>query len=79
MLIRANPHKILLANTLPIFAEDIHQLIVRIIEEEKAREEELDMLDAFHLYKQLSAVRQNFANSLPEYVAYKNQDVFLTD
>ncbi|KAL5339279.1 hypothetical protein BJX70DRAFT_397892 [Aspergillus crustosus] len=61
-----NPHKILLANTLPIFAEDIHQLIVRIIEEEKTREEELDMLDAFHLYKQLSAVRQNFADSLPD-------------
>ncbi|KAL4869652.1 hypothetical protein BDV12DRAFT_73959 [Aspergillus spectabilis] len=62
----ANPHKILLANTLPIFAEDIHQLIVRIIEEEKAREEELDMLDAFHLYKQLSSVRQIFADSLPD-------------
>ncbi|KAL4875509.1 hypothetical protein BJY04DRAFT_232594 [Aspergillus karnatakaensis] len=61
-----NPHKILLANTLPIFAEDIHQLIVRIIEEEKLREEELDMLDAFHLYKQLSGVRQNFAQSLPD-------------
>lgn len=50
-----------------IFAEDIHQLMVRIIELEKTREEELDMNDAFDLYKQLSAVRELFANALPEY------------
>lgn len=49
-----------------IFAEDIHQLMVRIIELEKTREEELDMNDAFDLYKQLSAVRELFANALPE-------------
>ncbi|KAL4784498.1 hypothetical protein BJX76DRAFT_356977 [Aspergillus varians] len=61
-----NPHEILLANTLVIFAEDIHQLMVRIIELEKTREEELDMHDAFHLYKQLSTVRELFANALPD-------------
>ncbi|KAL4801902.1 hypothetical protein BDV18DRAFT_154553 [Aspergillus unguis] len=61
-----NPHEILLANTLVIFAEDIHQLMVRIIELEKTREEELDMNDAFHLYKQLSSVRELFAKALPD-------------
>lgn len=68
ILIRVNPYEILLANTLVIFAEDIHQLLVRIIESEKTRQEELDMNDAFHLYKQLCAVRQLFMNALPEYV-----------
>ncbi|KAL3472428.1 hypothetical protein BJX99DRAFT_215777 [Aspergillus californicus] len=61
-----NPYEILLANTLQIFAEDIHQLLVRIIEQEKMRGEEIDMLDAFHLYKQLSAVRELFADSFPD-------------
>ncbi|KAL4917072.1 hypothetical protein BDW62DRAFT_184510 [Aspergillus aurantiobrunneus] len=61
-----NPYEILLANTLVIFAEDIHQLMVRIIELEKTREEELDINDAFHLYKQLSAVRELFTNALPD-------------
>ncbi|KAL4945967.1 hypothetical protein BDV06DRAFT_183752 [Aspergillus oleicola] len=61
-----NPHEILLANTMVIFAEDIHQLMVRILELEKAREEELDMEDAFHLYKQLCSVRELFARQLPD-------------
>ncbi|KAL4901817.1 hypothetical protein BDW74DRAFT_159633 [Aspergillus multicolor] len=61
-----NPYEILLANTLVIFSEDIHQLMVRIIEMEKTREEELDMNDAFHLYMQLCGVRELFANSLPD-------------
>ncbi|KAL4753372.1 hypothetical protein BDW72DRAFT_31730 [Aspergillus terricola var. indicus] len=61
-----NPYEILLANTLVIFAEDIHQLLVRIIESEKTRQEELDMNDAFLLYKQLCAVRQLFMNALPD-------------
>ncbi|KAI9372018.1 hypothetical protein BJX61DRAFT_553262 [Aspergillus egyptiacus] len=61
-----NPYEILLANTLQIFAEDIHQLLVRIIEQEKQTGEEIDMLDAFHLYKQLCAVRELFADSFPD-------------
>ncbi|KKK12753.1 hypothetical protein P175DRAFT_0516149 [Aspergillus ochraceoroseus IBT 24754] len=61
-----NPHSILLSNTLPIFAEDIHEIIVRILEQEKARGEEIDILDAFHLYKQLSAIRLLFMESLPD-------------
>ncbi|KAL4954932.1 hypothetical protein BDW69DRAFT_162227 [Aspergillus filifer] len=61
-----NPHEILLANTMVIFAEDIHQLMVRIIELEKTREEELEIEDAFHLYKQLCSVRELFARQLPE-------------
>ncbi|KAL4959476.1 C2 domain protein [Aspergillus stella-maris] len=61
-----NPHEILLANTMVIFAEDIHQLMVRIIELEKTREEELEIEDAFHLYKQLCSVRELFAKQLPE-------------
>jgi hypothetical protein len=60
-----NPHKILVENTLQIFAEDIHQLILRIIEQEKVRGEEIEIPDAFHLYKQLTAVREIFANALP--------------
>ncbi|KAL4792713.1 hypothetical protein BDV19DRAFT_368003 [Aspergillus venezuelensis] len=61
-----NPHEILLANTMVIFAEDIHQLMVQIIELEKTREEELEIEDAFHLYNQLCSVRELFARQLPE-------------
>ncbi|KAL2864884.1 C2 domain protein [Aspergillus lucknowensis] len=61
-----NPHEILVANTYQIFAEDIHQLIVRIIEQEKVRGEDIEILDAFHLYKQLTGVRELFANALPD-------------
>lgn len=63
---RVNPYTTLLANVLPIFAEDAHEMVVRIMEHTKAKGEEMDMQDGFDLYKQLAATRRVFAETLPE-------------
>ncbi|KAI9925675.1 hypothetical protein MW887_005474 [Aspergillus wentii] len=61
-----NPYNILLANALPVYAEDAHEMVVRIFEQAKMKEEEIDMQDGFDLYKQLTATRRLFAESLPD-------------
>ncbi|THC93756.1 hypothetical protein EYZ11_006764 [Aspergillus tanneri] len=61
-----NPYTTLLSNVLPIFAEDAHEMVVRIIEQEKARGEEIAMEDGFDLYKQLTSIRALFTEALPE-------------
>lgn len=63
-----NPHSILLRNILPNFAEDSHEMVVRIFEQAKDRGEEVPIQDGFDLYKQLASIRRLFAESLPEYV-----------
>ncbi|PLB33592.1 C2 domain protein [Aspergillus candidus] len=60
-----NPYKTLLANVLPIFSEDAHEMVVRIVEQEKAQELEIPMEDGFELYKQLASMRRIFAEELP--------------
>ena len=62
-----NPHLILLSNVLPIFAEDAHEMVMRIFELAKSRGEEIDVEDGFDLYRQLASIRRLFAEALPEY------------
>lgn len=64
---RVNPYSILLGNVLPSFAEDSHEMVVRIFEQAKNRGEEVDIQDGFDLYKQLASIRGLFAEALPEY------------
>ncbi|KAJ5096283.1 C2 membrane targeting protein [Penicillium alfredii] len=59
-----NPYTTLCSNVLPMFAEDAHEMVIRIIEQAKARGEEIDIQDGFDLYKQLATVRSLFTNTL---------------
>ncbi|KAE8351553.1 hypothetical protein BDV28DRAFT_158641 [Aspergillus coremiiformis] len=61
-----NPYKILLSNVLPIFAEDAHEMVARIVEQGRLRGAEIPMEDGFDLYKQLTAIRQLFIEALPD-------------
>ncbi|KAH8431185.1 C2 domain protein [Aspergillus melleus] len=61
-----NPYRTLLSNVLPIFAEDAHEMVVRILEQEKIRGEEIAMEDGFDLYKQLTSIRALFTEALPD-------------
>jgi hypothetical protein len=49
-----------------MFAEDAHEMVVRIIEHAKAEGEEIDIEDGFDLYKQLATIRRLFTNTIPE-------------
>ena len=61
-----NPHTTLLANVLPIYAEDAHEIVFRILEQAKSKGEEIDMQDGFDLYKQLTETRRVFRETLSE-------------
>ncbi|KAG0153042.1 hypothetical protein PDIDSM_2001 [Penicillium digitatum] len=58
-----NPHTTLCHNVLPMFAEDAHEMIIRILEQAKARGEEIAIDDGFDLYKQLATIRRLFHNT----------------
>ena len=51
---------------LPIYAEDAHEIVVRILEQAKSKGEEIDMQDGFDLYKQLTETRRVFRETLSE-------------
>ncbi|KAJ5890627.1 uncharacterized protein N7473_006855 [Penicillium subrubescens] len=61
-----NPHLTLCVNILPMFAEDAHEMVARIIEHAKSEGEEIDIEDGFDLYKQLATIRRLFTNTIPE-------------
>lgn len=56
-----------------MFAEDAHEMVIRIIEQAKARGEEIDIQDGFDLYKQLATVRSLFTNTLQGYESLKSK------
>jgi hypothetical protein len=49
-----------------MFAEDAHEMVIRILEQAKERGEEIAIEDGFDLYKGLAAVRQLFTQTHPE-------------
>ncbi|KAG2419826.1 hypothetical protein HFD88_004623 [Aspergillus terreus] len=61
-----SPHRTLVSNVFPIFAEDVHEMVVRIIEREQATGQELAIEDGFDLYKKLATVRRLFVEALPD-------------
>ncbi|KAJ5782165.1 hypothetical protein N7457_003939 [Penicillium paradoxum] len=58
-----NPFTTLCHNVLPMFAEDAHEMVMRIIEQAKARGEDISIEDGFDLYKKLATVRRLFHNT----------------
>ncbi|KAJ5225105.1 hypothetical protein N7468_006330 [Penicillium chermesinum] len=61
-----NPHLTLCSNVLPLFAEDAHEMVIRILEQAKSRGEEIDIEDGFDLYKSLAKIRKLFLNTIPD-------------
>lgn len=51
-----------------MFAEDAHEMVIRILEQTKAKGEEIDIEEGFDLYKLLATIRRLFLNTVPEYV-----------
>jgi hypothetical protein len=49
-----------------MFAEDAHEMVIRIMDQAKARGEEIPIEDGFDLYKQLASVRRLFHNTHEE-------------
>ncbi|OQD83008.1 hypothetical protein PENANT_c018G00900 [Penicillium antarcticum] len=60
-----NPYTTLCSIVLPMFAEDAHEMVIRILEQAKERGEEIAIDDGFELYKGLAAVRQLFTQTHP--------------
>ncbi|KAJ5876132.1 uncharacterized protein N7529_001716 [Penicillium soppii] len=58
-----NPYTTLCSNVLPLFAEDAHEMVIRILEQAKVRGEEIPIEDGFDLYKKLATVRRLFHNT----------------
>ncbi|CAI7638847.1 unnamed protein product [Penicillium glandicola] len=58
-----NPYTTLCHNVLPMFAEDAHEMVIRILEHAKARGEEIAIEEGFDLYKQLATIRRLFHNT----------------
>lgn len=50
---------------LPMYAEDAHDMVLRIIQVAKDRNEDIDIEDGFDLYRELSEVRKVYAQVLP--------------
>jgi len=63
-----NPYTTLCSSVLPLFAEDAHEMVIRIIDHAKSRGEEIDIDEGLDLYKQLAKVRQLFNNTIEGYV-----------
>lgn len=55
-----NPYITLCSNVLPMFAEDAHEMVIRILEQANKRNEEIAIEDGFDLYKQLTNIRRLF-------------------
>lgn len=50
-----------------MFAEDAHEMVIRIIDQAKSMGEEIDIEDGFDLYRKLAEIRRLFVKTIPEY------------
>ncbi|WEW59880.1 hypothetical protein PRK78_005361 [Emydomyces testavorans] len=60
-----NPLTVLVNCVLPMFAEDAQDMVTRIIQQSKDRNEEIEIQDGFDLYKELSEMRRVYAEAIP--------------
>ncbi|KAJ5632186.1 hypothetical protein N7490_008525 [Penicillium lividum] len=61
-----NPYTTLCLNVLPMFAEDAQEMVIRIIEQTKARDEEIPVEEGFDLYRALATIRRLFTSTIPD-------------
>ena len=64
---RVNPLHILLSCILPMFANDAHEIVLRLLEREKEQGSEIPEQDGFDLYKGFSDIRRLHLESLSGY------------
>ncbi|KAK3394291.1 hypothetical protein B0H63DRAFT_426230 [Podospora didyma] len=60
-----SPFKVLVESIFPSFEEDALDLIKRVLDVAKQRDEEIDLKDGFALYKELVEIRKIHVESLP--------------
>jgi hypothetical protein len=65
MLLSVEPYNILIQVIMPALALDMHNQIASILDQLKARGEEVDVTDGFELYKEMVAVRRFHLDILP--------------
>jgi len=61
-----NPLTILVETILPMYAEDARDIVARILQLAKTKDEEVDIQDGFDLYRELVEIRRIHAQALPE-------------
>ncbi|KAJ5631740.1 uncharacterized protein N7484_011840 [Penicillium longicatenatum] len=61
-----NPYTTLCLNVLPMFAEDAQEMVIRIMEQTKARDEEIAIEEGFELYRALATIRRLFTSTIPD-------------
>lgn len=61
-----NPYTTLCLNVLPMFAEDAQEMVIRIIEQTKARGEEIAIEEGFELYRALATIRRLFTSTIAD-------------
>ncbi|KAL1981701.1 hypothetical protein VTN96DRAFT_2315 [Rasamsonia emersonii] len=60
-----NPLNILHSCVLPMYAEDAHDMVVKILRQAQERGTEIPIEDGFDLYRGLTAIRRLYADALP--------------
>ncbi|KAI9842131.1 MAG: hypothetical protein M1838_003262 [Thelocarpon superellum] len=60
-----NPLIILLETVLPSYGADTRDIVQRIVQVAKSREEDVDIQDGFELYRELSEIRRIHTDALP--------------
>lgn len=66
MYIRVNPLTALVETILPLYAEDARDIIKRILDLAKERNEEVPIEDGFQLYGELVEIRRIHGECLPK-------------
>ena len=61
-----NPLTALVETILPLYAEDARDIVARILQLAKQRDDEVPVEDGFDLYRELVEIRQIHAEALPE-------------
>ena len=61
-----NPLTALVETILPLYAEDARDIVARILQLAKQRNDEVPIEDGFELYRELVEIRQIHADALPE-------------
>ncbi|KAJ5273916.1 hypothetical protein N7478_009041 [Penicillium angulare] len=61
-----NPYITLCSRVLPMFAEDSQEMVIRILEQTKAKGEEIEIEEGFDLYRLLATIRRLFMNTIPD-------------
>lgn len=66
LIVRVNPLTALVETILPLYAEDARDIVKRILDLAKERDEEVPIEDGFQLYRELVEIRRIHSECLPK-------------